>query len=100
MDQRLKLSAKLHALRDNVYYQPPETIRMKYPCILYSFQGFADRFADDRRHIKIERYLVTHIYLDPDDHKREEFLASNTYVSFDRTYTADGLHHDVYDFYM
>lgn len=101
MDRRLALSEKLHELRgDNVYYQPPMTKKMKYPCIRYTFEGFATIHADDGRYMLKEHYQIMDMYLNPDAHLRREILSSFDYVKFDRTYTADDLHHDVYDVYL
>ena len=43
---RLGLDEILRSLAPNVYFQPPETIKIKYPCIIYSLDDYDTRFAD------------------------------------------------------
>lgn len=100
MDQRVKLGDALTAFRPNVYYQPPSTVRMTYPCIRYTFEGFGSKNANDKKYLLREHYQAIDMYYDPDDHKRQEILAAFEYVTFGNTYTADGLHHDVYEIYL
>ena len=37
MDRRLKLQTLLESIKgvSKVYFQPPETVKMSYPCIVY-----------------------------------------------------------------
>ena len=32
---------------DNVYFQPPESYKMEYPCIVYERSALTTRFADN-----------------------------------------------------
>jgi len=102
MDHRQKISAKLHALlgSDEVYFQPAEDAKFKYPCITYDFEGFYTLPANNIKYMARPRYTVTHIYRNPDEHLRGEFLSSFLLVQYDRLYKADNLYHDVYTVYI
>lgn len=82
---------------ENVYYQPPESFKMRYPCIVYSRADIDPLRADDSAYVKRHRYLVTFIGRDPDD-LRVETLADIRGFSYDRHFVSDGLHHDVFTF--
>jgi hypothetical protein len=102
MDHRQKISQKLHELlgTDEVHFQPAENVKLKYPCIIYEFDGFYTLPADNSKYMVRPRYTVTHIYLNPDRHLRGEMLSSFLFVQHDRTYKADNLYHDVYAVYI
>lgn len=81
----------------NVYYQPPESFKLAYPCIVYSRTDIDPLRADDTAYVKRHRYLVTHISRDPDDETVER-IADTMGFSYDRHFVSDGLHHDVFTF--
>ena len=51
MASRLNLHNELIKMlgTNNVYYQPPESIKMKYPAIVYSKSNIRSTFANDSR---------------------------------------------------
>ena len=66
MVQRLKLHQLLETFTENVYFQPPTNIQLKYPCIIYK-RDFADtKFADDNPYNHKLRYAITIIDQNPD----------------------------------
>lgn len=77
-----------------VYFQPPETIRMKYPAIVYDLYRINQRFADNANYRIMPAYSVTIIdrtsNLEWMDKMLEEF---DHYCSLERTYVADNLVH-------
>lgn len=97
MAQRLDLQAILVGIlgSPNVYFQPPSSVQMKYPCIVYKRDGENTEFADDNPYSRIQRYLVTVIDRDPDSTIHKE-VGSLPLCIYDRFYTADNLNHDVY----
>lgn len=101
MADRLNLHASLvHILgSDNVYFQPPESLKMKYPCIRYSLSGTVSRHADNRIYSSTKRYEVTVIDSDPDSDIHEKILEQFQMCSFDRSYTADNLNHKTLTIY-
>lgn len=67
MNTRLKLHAELVEVLDNVYFQPPADIRMKYPCIVYHKSGKYREYADNIQFREMQLYQVTVISPDPDN---------------------------------
>lgn len=78
-----------------VYFQPPELVKMRYPCILYVRSGIEIGFADDNPYIHDKEYMVTVIDPDPDSVIPDK-IAKLPKCRFDRHYTADNLNHDVF----
>ena len=101
MGTRIQLHEKLLALfgSNRVYYQPPPTIKMAYPAIVYNFDGIYENPANDKRYITENRYIVTFIHKDPDVSYSEEMYAAFPMCSFDRRFVSDNLYHDVYTLY-
>ncbi len=93
-ERRLKLSAILRETlgSSNVYYQPPETVKMKYPAIVYALDAVQNVHADDRVYLSHLRYAVTVIDRNPDSEIAERILQLPM-CRFDRHYTSDNLHH-------
>lgn len=101
MERRVQLQALLEELigSRNVYFQPPSTVMLSYPCIIYS-RGVIGRteFANNMPYHHQVRYDVTVVDKDPDSEILEK-VASLPMCSFQRHYTADNLNHDVYNLY-
>lgn len=79
----------------NVYFQPPETVKLKYPCIIYSRDIIRNLNANDKPYKINEGFSVTYIDKDPVS-EIPMVLASLPLCSFDRHYVADNLNHDVF----
>lgn len=101
MATRLELQSKLCEIlgSDSVYYQPPETIKMEYPAIVYTKESVRKWSADDRPYVKRNRYTVTVIDRRPDNAAIDKLLEL-PYCSYDRHYAADNLNHDVLTLYF
>jgi hypothetical protein len=99
MGQRLELHQLLEAFTENVYFQPPTNISMKYPCIVYSRDYAYTEFADDIPYCHKLRYQVTVIDRDPDSAIPSK-VASMPMSLFNRFFTADNLNHDVFSVYF
>jgi hypothetical protein len=101
MGGRLQLQTLLEELlwSRNVYFQPPGTNLISYPCIIYK-RGSLGRttFADDKPYQKMVRYELTVIDKNPDSDILDR-VASLPMCAFERHYTADNLNHDVYNIY-
>ena len=50
----------------NVYFQPPENLKLRYPCIVYSRNKVTSTFADNGSYIRRRRYSVILIDKNPD----------------------------------
>lgn len=102
MNNRLELHKKLVELlgSNQVYFQPPENIRMKYPCFVYERSYIDSKYADDKNYSKYVRYELMFISKDPDTN---DFIArvldSFLYCSHTRHFVSDNLNHEVFDLY-
>lgn len=84
---------------DNVYFQPPPTVQMSYPCIVYTRDSERSRFADNRPHRRVLRYKVTYISRDPDSDVPAK-LGNLPMCTFDRFFASDNLNHDVFNLFF
>lgn len=98
--RRLELQAILEKLlgSENVYFQPPESLKMQYDCIRYSLSKIKPVFADNVPYQLHTCYQVIAIYKNPDSDLPLK-IASLPMCSHDRHYTADNLNHDVFTLY-
>lgn len=97
MGKRLDLQAMLEELlgSEEVYFQPPASVKMQYPAIVYSRSNIVNEHADDSVYRQLPAYEVTVIDRDPDS--EIVFKVSRLpYCRFDRHYTADNLNHDTF----
>lgn len=97
MGTRLELHEQLCKILDTryAYFQPPETVKMKYPAIVYELDDIRNEFADDGVYLFRKRYLITLIDKNPDSLFVDK-LALFPISEFVRHYTADNLHHWVF----
>lgn len=79
----------------NVYFQPPESMRLTYPCIVYSKTGVTKFNANNRIYKTDDQYQVITIDHDPDSDIYSRILSRFPMCRFDRSYTADNLNHNV-----
>lgn len=101
MDRRLALHNLLMEIlgSENVYYQPPASVKMEYPAILYTKDDIEVKHADNSPYASKKRYTVTHISTKPDQPAVEK-LAALPECAYDRWYPADNLNHDVFSLYF
>ena len=100
MASRLKLQSELEELLGsrNVYFQPPASLEMKYPAIVYHRSNIRNTFANNSVYKQNDAYEIVVIYKDPDsDIPRKVSLLP--LCSFDRHYVADNLNHDTFTTY-
>lgn len=100
MASRLDLHSELEELlgSKNVYFQPPESIKMKYPAIRYSISDIEIDHADDLSYKRDKAYEVILIDSDPDNIYVDKFVRL-PYCRFNRYYVADNLNHYVFTIY-
>lgn len=101
MGSQIELQAKLEELlgSTNVYFQPPESLKMEYDAIRYSTQDIQTQFANNRLYSKMKRYEIVVIARKP-DHPVIDELLNLPYCSYDRHYVSDNLNHDVFTLYF
>lgn len=100
-EKRLELHAKLKEIlgSDFVYYQPPGTKKMSYPCIRYERDRGQHTYADNRTYIYRQAYQLTYIDPNPDNDMMEKLIDNFEEINFNRHYVADNLNHDVFVLY-
>lgn len=79
----------------HVYFRPPETLKMKYPAIVYDREDIANVFADNTVYGDNIYYSITVIDSDPDSEIVER-VSKIPCIRFDRHYISDGLNHDIF----
>jgi hypothetical protein len=99
MAPRMDLHNLLKTLVENVYFQPPPTISLEYPCIIYKRDRMSERRANNKMYNRVKAYQLMIIDRDPDSDLPEQ-VAELPMCSFDRFYTADNLNHDVYTLFF
>lgn len=100
MDRRLSLHNLLVDTlgSSNVYFQPPESIKMQYPAIVYSRDYVDTNHANNRPYHQTDRYQIILIDQDPDSEIIQK-LKALPMCEYDRHYAADNLNHDVFTIY-
>lgn len=101
MASRLDLQSLLETLLDskNVYYQPPESLKMEYPCIRYLKSDIDSKYANNKKYINTNKYEIIVIDRKPDNEVINKILELPL-SSYERHYTGDNLHHDVIILYF
>lgn len=82
----------------SVYFQPPESVKLKYPCIIYERDDGRDFRANDDLYLYRKNYLVTVIDSNPDSIIPDELLHFPM-CSFDRFFVSDNLNHWTFTIY-
>lgn len=96
MSNRTNLQADLERILGsrNVYYQPPESVKINYPAIIYSCSDIDVRHANDKTYMMTKRYEIIVIDKKPDNSVIDTLLQLPL-CSYDRHYVSDNLYHDV-----
>lgn len=101
MKDRLELDEKFREIlgSGNVYFQPPESVKMKYNCIRYKVNTIDSVYANNNPYKHDNGYIGTVISPDPECKIIEKILKLPK-CRFDRFYTADNLNHWVFIIYL
>lgn len=100
MASRLELHEILCSIlgNRNGYFQPPSSLKMKYPCIRYSIKNIDSTYANNGLYKVDNAYELTLI----DTNIESEFvekLMRLPMCKFDRFYSSDGLYHWTFTIY-
>lgn len=99
MGTRQQLHELLKTITPNVYFQPPSSDKIEYPCIVYNFSDEDVLHADNNPYKFDVRYQVTLIHRDPDNDVRGK-ISKLPKCRFDRFFTKGNLNHYTYDLYF
>lgn len=89
----------------NVYYEPPASVKMKYPCIVYTLARLHNRSANNGPvYIRYDSYTVTYITRTQEITRTEDSVCEKLLAmggsAFDRDFTSDNLYHYVFTVYL
>jgi len=101
MANRLDLQTLLEDLlgERNVYFQPPESVKINYPAIVYGLDSIENTHADDRVYLSLKRYWVILIDKNPDS-SFVDMIAQLPTCRFERHYTSENLNHWRFSLYF
>lgn len=101
MRSRLELQAILDAIPGvtKAYFQPPATVRMTYPCIVYSLDDIDTRYANNVPYGHDKCYTVIVIDKNPDS-EIPDIVGQMPMSSFSTKYEKENLNHFVYRLYF
>ena len=82
-----------------VYFQPPATVKLEYPCIIYKRSKRKNFFSNNGLYIGMNQYLVTVVDKNPDSEIPEK-IRKLPYCEFSTNFSVDNLSHDVFTLYF
>ena len=82
-----------------VYFQPPSSVYLEYPCIIFELSNFSSHHANNNIYLDWPRFTVTVISKDPESCIPEKLknIRGDFRTRFDRFFTFDNLNHWVYE---
>lgn len=83
----------------NVYFQPPESVKMKYPAIVYSLSRIENRNANNSVYKQNNAYDVILIDSDPENETVNR-ISRLPLCRFDRCYVSNNLNHYAFTLYF
>lgn len=82
----------------NVYFQPPESQKLIYPCIVYKLDDVDTKYANDKPYTIKKKYKITVIDRDPESTTSDNVLRLQL-TAFARAYSKSNLNYFVYNLY-
>lgn len=80
------------------YFQPPSSVRMEYPAIVYKRNRIRNQFADNQVYLQDDEWEVTVIDEDPDS-EIVRAVSQLPKCQHNRHFVVDNLNHDVFILY-
>lgn len=100
MDDRILLESRLKEIlgSPNVYFQPPDTMKLKYDCIVYSLSDIVNKHANNTVYKQDIAYELTVICRNPDNKVFLE-VSSLPKCRYIRHYKSNNLNHYKFTIY-
>lgn len=100
-DSRIELHKKLCDLlgSKNVYYQPPESLKINLPAIIYYADTPQEVNANNGVYFLGHRYHVTYLTLDPDSQVVDDILTSFKKIHAETFFKKDNTNHYQFTLY-
>ena len=84
--KRMIVHTELSKIFEHVYYQPPTTLVLKYPCVIYDRSDIQPVYSDNRIYAKYEKYDINILYKSVLDESLVDIvIESMDYVKFKNT---------------
>ena len=101
MASRLELHSELIDIlgSNNVYFQPPESFKMKYDCIVYKLNDISNDFANNNTYFYHKRYEVMLITKKADNDIVDDIIKHFHYCVYNRMFINDNLYHHIFYIY-
>lgn len=101
MGTRLELQSLLEGILGSrqVYFQPPESVRMKYPAIVYNRRPIGNTLANNSVYRQNHSYDIMVIDKDPESDIVLR-ISQLPQCRHDRHFRSDNLNHDVFTLYF
>lgn len=101
MNNRIELHEKLKEIigNDNIYYQPPNSTMLKYPCVIYKLNNVKAEYANNRIYKHLNNYDITFIYKRPTDDIIDKMYEQFNMCVISRIYASDNLNHYAFSLY-
>mgnify|MGYP003571258606 CR=1 FL=1 len=96
--RQLESAMTLAGYTPHVYYQPPDSKELTYPCIVYSRDKFNTVYANDHIYRDMTQYTVTVMDRDPES-PLVDILRNIQYCEMDRELPVDNVHNFVFTYY-
>lgn len=78
-----------------VYFQPPESIKISYPSIVYKRNDINPKFANNKQYTTYREYEVTLLDANPDSPFVKQ-IEELEYCEYVRNFQTSGINHDVF----
>lgn len=102
MATRIDLSNKFKEIlgNSNVYFQPPESQKLKYDCIVFKDITPYTKRANNFVYILNHKYRATYITSNPKSPIVDRMLREFQMIDRVNDFITDGLYHYVYEIYI
>lgn len=86
---------------ENVYYDPPTSIQMKFPCFRFTMNNTNVTYADNFTYLRKPRWTVTYITRDVEDIEPliKDMFDNFKYLVQETQFKAENLQHVVFNLY-
>lgn len=96
MNTRYELNDKLKRITQNVYFQPPSNVQLKYPCIVYRLRTINSNSANNTSYIRHKVYDITYMSRDEETSIYDEMHKTFIGVGLDNIMVMDGIYQETY----
>ena len=102
MGTRVDLQTLLETVlgSSNVYFQPPESLKMQYPAIRYKLVGYKQLKANNHVYFRVPRYTITVITTDPDSDIATKILDHFPNSSYENKFGSNGLYNETINLFF